>query len=170
MINLDFSDIKAAISGMGHALIGSAIAKGPNAPVTAARDAINSPLLEDTKIKGARQVLMNIIASSDIGLHDVNEACSVIREAADTDDLQLTFGVIADDAMGDSAKVTVIATGFATPVDKRESLIEPIPASDFFTERTPDPVPAAPLTEPMASAFEEDLDVPAYLRQGKLLN
>ena len=170
MINLDFSDIKAAISGMGHALIGSAIAKGPNAPVTAARDAINSPLLEDTKIKGARQVLMNIIASSDIGLHDVNEACSVIREAADTDDLQLTFGVIADDAMGDSAKVTVIATGFATTVDKRESLIEPIPASDFFTERTPDPVPAAPLTEPMASAFEEDLDVPAYLRQGKLLN
>ena len=175
MINLDFSDIKAAISGMGHALIGSAIARGPNAPVTATRDAINSPLLEDTKIKGARQVLMNITASSDIGLHDVDEACAVIREAADTDDLQLSFGVIADDSMGDSAKVTVIATGFAKPVDKRESLIEPIPASEFFTnraftQRTPDPVPAVPVTEPMASAFEEDLDVPAYLRQGKLLN
>jgi cell division protein FtsZ len=175
IINLDFSDIKAAISGMGHALIGSAIAKGPNAPVTATRDAINSPLLEDTKIKGARQVLMNITASSDIGLHDVDEACAVIREAADSEDLQLSFGVIADDSMGDSAKVTVIATGFAQPVDKRESLIDPIPASEFFTDRafaqrTPDPVPAAPVTEPMASAFEEDLDVPAYLRQGKLLN
>jgi cell division protein FtsZ len=181
MINLDFSDIKAAISGMGHALIGSAIATGPNAPVTAARDAINSPLLEDTKIRGARQVLMNIKASSDIGLHDVNDACSVIREAADCDDLQLSFGVIADDAMGDSAKVTIIATGFAKPVDARESPIEPRPASEFFTERTfsermPDPVPAAPVAEPtevemsMASAFEEELDVPAYLRQGKLLN
>ena len=60
LINLDFSDIKAAISGMGHALIGNAVAKGPNAAVEAARAAINSPLLEDTKIKGARQVLMNI--------------------------------------------------------------------------------------------------------------
>jgi cell division protein FtsZ len=179
LINLDFSDIKAAISGMGHALIGSAIAKGPNAPVAAARDAINSPLLEDTKIKGARQVLMNITASSGIGLHDLNEACSVIREAADCEDLQLSFGVIADDAMGDTAKVTVIATGFAKPADKRESLIEPKPASEFFTERTLDPIPApTPVIEPieagmpmtMASAFDEDLDVPAYLRQGKLLN
>jgi cell division protein FtsZ len=179
LINLDFSDIKAAISGMGHALIGSAIAKGPNAPVAAARDAINSPLLEDTKIKGARQVLMNITASSGIGLHDLNEACSVIREAADCEDLQLSFGVIADDAMGDTAKVTVIATGFAKPADKRESSIEPKPASEFFTERTLDPIPApTPVIEPieagmpmtMASAFDEDLDVPAYLRQGKLLN
>src|SRR5580658_1354240 len=112
LINLDFSDIKAAISGMGHALIGNAVARGPNAAVEAARAAINSPLLEDTKIKGARQVLMNITGSPEIGLHDVNEACSVIREAADTGDLQLNFGVIANDSMGDSVKVTVIATGF----------------------------------------------------------
>ena len=60
LINLDFSDIKAAIYGMGHALIGNAVAHGENAAVEAARAAINSPLLEDTKIKGARQVLMNI--------------------------------------------------------------------------------------------------------------
>ena len=124
---------------------------------------------------------MNITASSDIGLHDVNEACSVIREAADCDDLQLSFGVIADDTMGDSAKVTIIATGFSRPAEKRESVIEPKPASEFFTERIftermPDPVPVATVAEPldvemaMAGAFEEDLDVPAYLRQGKLLN
>ena len=59
LINLDFSDIRAAISGMGHALIGNATATGDNAAVEAARAAINSPLLEDTKIRGARQVLMN---------------------------------------------------------------------------------------------------------------
>jgi hypothetical protein len=103
----------------------------------------------------------------------------VIREAADCEDLQLSFGVIADDAMEDTAKVTVIATGFAKPADKRESLIEPKPASEFFTERTLDPIPApAPVVEPlgvempmaMGSAFDEELDVPAYLRQGKLLN
>src|SRR6185312_10183376 len=81
LINLDFSDIKSAISGMGHALIGTATANGPNAAVEAARAAINSPLLEDTRIKGARQVLMNITGSSEIGLHEVNEACSIIRDA-----------------------------------------------------------------------------------------
>jgi cell division protein FtsZ len=182
LINLDFSDIKAAISGMGHALIGNAIASGKNAAVEAARAAINSPLLEDTRIKGARQVLMNITASGEIGLHELNEACSIIREAADCDDLQLNFGVIADAAMGDTVKVTVIATGFAKPDEKRESIIEARPATEFFTERGPETAPPAPapvihepaVEEPMpmagAAVFEEELDVPAYLRQGKLLN
>ncbi len=184
LINLDFSDIKAAISGMGHALIGNAVARGPNAAADAARAAINSPLLEDTKIKGARQVLMNITGSPEIGLHDVNEACSVIREAADTGDLQLNFGVIANEAMGDSVKVTVIATGFARPEEKepkearRESVIEPKPVSEFFSDRPAEPAHVPPMREPVieplpvaaAPVFEEELDVPAYLRQGKLLN
>lgn len=180
LINLDFSDIKAAISGMGHALIGNAVAKGQNAAAEAARAAINSPLLEDTKIKGARQVLMNITSSPEIGLHELNDACSIIRAAADCDDLQLNFGVIANDAMGDSVKVTVIATGFATVEAKRESAVEPKPVSDFFTERPAEPAQAAPLPPPApvpesipvaaAPIFEEELDVPAYLRQGKLLN
>src|SRR5580700_10277696 len=179
LINLDFSDIKAAISGMGHALIGNAVARGPNAAIEAARAAINSPLLEDTSIKGARQVLMNITGSGEIGLHELNEACSIIREAADCDDLQLNFGVIANEAMGDSVKVTVIATGFTQTEEKREEKREPAaatkPAADFFAERTQDrPVPE-PAAEPMpvataAQVFEEELDVPAYLRQGKLLN
>jgi cell division protein FtsZ len=181
LINLDFSDIKAAISGMGIALIGNAVAKGENAAVDAARAAINSPLLEDTKIKGARQVLMNITASPDIGLHELNEACSIIREASGSDDLQLNFGVIAKESMGDSVKITVIATGFAKPEDLREPSIEPVPASAFFSERPADstgatPPPAGqPPAEPMtvngtAMTYEDDLDVPAYLRQGKLLN
>jgi cell division protein FtsZ len=175
LINLDFSDIKAAISGMGHALIGNAVATGPNAAVDAARAAINSPLLEDTSIKGARQVLMNITGSGEIGLHELNEACSIIREAADCDDLQLNFGLIADQAMGDSVKVTVIATGFKRPEDtgaadaKRESPIAPQPASDFFAERRQEEA-SAPIPAASTPVFEEELDVPAYLRQGKLLN
>jgi cell division GTPase FtsZ len=148
--------------------------------VEAARAAINSPLLEDTKIKGARQVLMNITASTAIGLHELNEACSIIREAAGTDDLQLNFGVIANDGMGDAVKVTVIATGFVpvVPVEPvRESVIEPKLVSEFFAERAPEPVaPPEPVIivqpEPgfAEAAFDEELDVPAYLRQGKLLN
>jgi cell division protein FtsZ len=176
LINLDFSDIKAAISGMGHALIGNAVASGANAAVEAARAAINSPLLEDTRIKGARQVLMNITASGEIGLHELNEACSIIREAADCDDLQLNFGVIANPAMGDSVKVTVIATGFTKPEDSRESVVASIPAADFFADRetraTAPPATPEPSREPMPAApvYEEELDIPAYLRQGKLLN
>jgi cell division protein FtsZ len=181
LINLDFSDIKAAISGMGHALIGNAVAKGQNAVVEAARAAINSPLLEDTKIKGARQVLMNITASPGIGLHELNEACSIIRQAADCDDLQLNFGVIANEAMGDAVKVTVIATGFAKqePAEmRREIVIESKPVSEFFADRAQNPTNGPTVPEPVeapmpvaaASVFEEELDVPAYLRQGKLLN
>jgi cell division protein FtsZ len=184
LINLDFSDIKAAISGMGIALIGNATASGANAAVEAARGAINSPLLEDTKIKGARQVLLNITASPEIGLHELNEACSIIREASGSDDLQLNFGVIVCKEMGDSVKVTVIATGF-TQEDPREPAIEVRPASEFFSERStgqgaaPAPI-VEPVPEPLAAItpaaiapaplFEDDLDVPAYLRQGKLLN
>jgi cell division protein FtsZ len=176
LINLDFSDIKAAISGMGIALIGNAVAHGENAAVEAARGAISSPLLEDTKIKGARQVLMNITASPDIGLHELNEACSIIREASGSDDLQLNFGVIAKADMGDEVKVTVIATGFAKQSDTHEPLIEAVPASAFFAERSEPAATAAPVIpesspEPMpAAVFEDDLDVPAYLRQGKMLN
>jgi cell division protein FtsZ len=179
LINLDFSDIKAAISGMGIALIGNATAKGENAAVEAARAAINSPLLEDTKIKGARQVLMNITASPDIGLHEMNEACSIIREASGSDDLQLNFGVIARPDMGDSVKVTVIATGFAKDEERRDPAIEVRTGGDFFTDRPAEPAPAvaaAPVPEappaaiPVAPVFDDELDVPAYLRQGKLLN
>jgi cell division protein FtsZ len=123
---------------------------------------------------------MNITSSAEIGLHELNEACSIIREAADCDDLQLNFGVIADNAMGDSVKVTIIATGFSKPEGRREPIMESRQASDFFAERPPEaayapaPVPAS-LAEPVAvaaaaSVFEEELDVPAYLRQGKLLN
>ena len=180
LINLDFSDIKAAISGMGHALIGNAVARGPNAAVEAARAPINSPLLEDTKITGASQVLLNITGSSAIGLHEVNEACSIIRAAAGNEDLQVNFGLIANDAMGDSVKVTVIATGFA-PVDSiREPVIEVRSRDEFFSDREPEPAaqPAAtPVPPPVeelivmaAPAFEEELDVPAYLRKGKMLN
>jgi cell division protein FtsZ len=166
---------------MGIALIGNAVAKGPNAVVDAALAAINSPLLEDTKIRGARQVLMNITASPDIGLHEMNEACSIIREASGSDDLQLNFGVIAKESMGDTVKVTIIATGFAKMEEVREAAIEALPTSDFFADRSREAEPVAARSTARDSAgeislpdtnpvYDDDLDVPAYLRQGKLLN
>src|SRR5438874_6960649 len=83
LINRDFSDIKATMSGMGYAMMGTATAEGENAAIEAARQAINSPLLEDSRIRGSRGVLINITGSSRLGLHEVNEACTIIREAAD---------------------------------------------------------------------------------------
>ncbi|HWB98124.1 MAG TPA: cell division protein FtsZ, partial [Bryobacteraceae bacterium] len=115
MINLDFSYIKATMLGMGYAMVGTALGRGENACVEAARQAINCPLLEDSKITGARGVIINITGSSRLGLHEVNEACSIVREAAACDEVQVNFGVIMDEAMADSVKITVIATGFQPP-------------------------------------------------------
>jgi cell division protein FtsZ len=112
LINRDFSDIKATMVGMGYAMMSTATAAGENAAVEAARQAINCPLLEDTHIAGSRCVLINIIGSSMLGLHEVNEACSIIREAAECDEVQINFGVTFNESMGESVKITVIATGF----------------------------------------------------------
>ena len=80
--------------------------------VAAAQKAISSPLMESGGVRGARGVLINITGSSQLGLHEVNEACTLMREAADNDDVQINFGVVLNEDMGDEVKITVIATGF----------------------------------------------------------
>jgi cell division protein FtsZ len=112
VINRDFADIKATMGGGGFAMMGTAMARGENAGLEAARKAINSPLLDDAGIQGARALLINITGSSRLGLHDVNEACAQIRHAAGCDDSQINFGIVLNEAMEDCVKVSVIATGF----------------------------------------------------------
>src|SRR6059058_4129776 len=112
MIHRDFAEVKATMVGMGYAMLGTAIARGENAAVEAARQEISCPLLEDSRIAGSRGILINITGSASLGLHEVSEACSIIREAAECDDVQINFGVIHNEAMGDAVKITVIATGF----------------------------------------------------------
>jgi cell division protein FtsZ len=193
IINRDFSDIKATMVGMGYAMLGTAVARGEHAAVEAARQAISCPLLEDSRITGSRGILINITGSSRLGLHEVNEACSIIREAADCDEVQINFGVILNEAMEDAVKITVIATGFTpenAPVPERrivpEIRIEPVrmpePALKSAPERVPEPAPLParmelePEPEPVSAGPEapvldlDDLDTPAYLRQGRLLN
>ena len=181
IINRDFADIKATMLGMGYAMMGTAVGRGEHAAVDAARQAINSPLLEDSRISGSRGVLINITGSSRLGLHEVNEACSIIREAANCDDVQINFGVTMDESMADSVKVTVIATGFqpqyAPPAEAPQKVAVPVPAPqpELVAEPAPAAAPAEPApafeAEPEATTFDqEDLDTPAYLRQGRLLN
>jgi len=189
-INRDFADIKAAMVGMGYAMMGTAVARGENAVTEAARQAISCPLLEDTKIAGSRSMLINITGSSRLGFHEVNEACSIIRQAAECDDVQINFGVILNEDMQDSVKVTVIATGFrpepsvvlAAPSERRgvvpvTRVAEPEPEPEPVIEEVavaaavpePEPEPEV-IAEPEPMLDLDDLDTPAYLRQGRLLN
>jgi cell division protein FtsZ len=186
LINRDFSDIRATMIGMGYAMMGTAVGRGEKAAVDAARQAISCALLEDTRIAGSRGILINITGSSRLGLHEVSEACSIIREAADCDDVQINFGVILNESMADAVKITVIATGFQpehAPIADRRSQPEiriqarppqlaPVAAAPepiSVVEPEPDPEPE-PEPEPEQMADTDDIETPAYLRQGRLLN
>src|ERR671933_1941702 len=111
LINLDFADVKAIMQGMGLALMGAGRASGEDRALKATQQAISSPLLEEATIEGAKGVLINITGGPDLTLYEVNEASSIIREAAD-DDANIIFGAVIDETMRDEMKITVIATGF----------------------------------------------------------
>ncbi|WP_043814585.1 cell division protein FtsZ [Desulfarculus baarsii] len=110
LINLDFADVRTIMSEMGVALMGTGEASGDDRAMQAANRAINNPLLEDITIDGARGVLVNITASSDITIDEVSEASQFIQEAAH-DEANIIWGTVIDDTMGDRMRVTVIATG-----------------------------------------------------------
>lgn len=161
LINRDFSDIRAIMTGMGYAMMGTATANGEDACVEAAQKAISSALMEAGGVRGARGMLINITGSSQLGLHEVNEACTLVREATENDDVQINFGVVLDEDMGDEVKVTVIATGFMRDslprFERRASRTEavappPLPVFEESTqEEAPEPmmVAAAPQPEPI---------------------
>ncbi len=144
LVNVDFADVKTIMSEMGQALMGSGTGTGEQRAQDAARKAISSPLLEDISISGARGVLLNITGSSDLSIHDVNEASSLIHEEAH-DEAHIIFGAVIDDTMGDEVRVTVIATGFGE-AEEEAMPVERIPAANVIG----------------------NLDVPTVIRHGKL--
>jgi len=113
LINVDFADVRTIMSNMGVALMGTGTASGETRAVVAARAAVESPLLEDVQIDGATGILINITGGANMTLVEVNQACSLIQEAAH-EDANIIFGSVIDDAMGDRLKITVIATGFTS--------------------------------------------------------
>jgi cell division protein FtsZ len=150
IINRDFSDITAIMLGMGHAMMGTASARGANAAMEAARLAIESPLMEAGGVRGARGVLINITASSQLGIHEVSEACSLIRTATVNDDVQINFGVVMNESIEDEVRITVIATGF-----QREPAVEISTAPRRIDPVYTAPQPAVDMNFP-AQAVEED--------------
>jgi len=176
VINRDFSDIRTIMLGMGYAMMGTAIASGDNAPVEAAQKAINSPLMEEGGVLGARGVLINITASAQLGIHDVNEACNLIRSATQNDDVQINFGVVMDESMGNNVKVTVIATGFqrdSLPEFERRSPHFPfssVSASEIGVDKQQELAAAASKESDAETAEDEqagkdEYEVPAILRK-----
>ncbi|MEE9614311.1 MAG: cell division protein FtsZ [Thermodesulfobacteriota bacterium] len=112
LVNVDFADVRTIMGEMGQAIMGSGTADGDNRAQDAARKAITSPLLEDISISGARGVLVNITgASSELTLHDMHEAMSLIHEEAHND-ANIITGVVFDEALVDEIRITVVATGF----------------------------------------------------------
>lgn len=143
LINLDFADVKSVMSGAGSALMGIGSARGEGRAVQAAGKAINSPLLE-ASMDGAQGVLLSIAGGSDLGLFEINEAASLVQEAAHPE-ANIIFGTVIDDSLGDEVRITVIAAGFegGTPTHKK---LEP---SAF---RSAEPAAPAPATPPPAAA------------------
>lgn len=163
LINLDFADVKAIMSGMGLALMGAGRASGENRALEATQQAISSPLLEEATIEGAKGVLINITGGTDLTLFEVNEASSIIREAAD-DDANIIFGAVIDESMRDEMKITVIATGFDKDIAEIGAPVThtgaPLPPPRYAA-RPGDDLPA----RTAGSTRSDDLDVPTFIRK-----
>jgi cell division protein FtsZ len=155
LINLDFADVRTIMREAGSALMGIGVASGDNRAVEAARAAISSPLLETT-IDGATGILLNITGGPDLGLAEVDEAAQVVTEAADSS-ANVIFGAVIDDGMGDSVRVTAIATGFGGRARRRRAEV-PVAVSSSSSERER-PAFDAP------SVQDVEIDIPSFLKE-----
>jgi cell division protein FtsZ len=184
-INVDFADVKTIMSDRGHALMGTGRAAGDKRAVTAMQQAISSPLLEDVQIDGATGLLINITGGRDMTLQEVNEALTLVHDAAD-EEAEIIFGSLIDENVSDEVKITIIATGFAhRGVEARRPV--PAPAHAVVTRpaaapaepavhgparatraTTPEPRPLAPgrpVKEPALPLDEDQFDIPTFLRR-----
>jgi len=117
LINLDFADVRTIMNEMGMALMGTGTSAGEGRALDAATKAISSPLLEDTSIKGATGILINVTGGPNMTLYEISEASKIVQEEAH-EDANILFGAVIDENMKDEVRVTVIATGFNKPLSR----------------------------------------------------
>ena len=175
LINLDFADVKAVMSGAGSALMGIGSARGENRALRAAELAISSPLLE-ASIDGAMGVLLSVSGGSDLGLFEVNEACELVQSAVHPN-AKFIFGTTIDDALGDEVRITVVAAGFeggeprkvVTPVIDAATLggvANPLPSNDPISvalDLDSESTPRRRVTFEELVA-EDEIDVPDFMK------
>ncbi len=189
LINVDFADVRTIMAEMGMAMMGAGVGRGDTRAVDAANASISSPLLEDVSIGGAHGVLVNITASSDFGMQEMNDAVELVQEQAH-EDAHIIVGLVHDSTLEDEVRITVIATGVGDRDADRLAF-----ARQAEQTQAAEPAPA-PVEEPVAErpararliddaiedrgdgeqedfAFEEVIDddrdkmidIPAYLRR-----
>ena len=165
LINSDFADVKTIMQNKGMALMGIGYGEGEHRAVEAATNAISSPLLEDVSIDGATGIIINVTGGSNLKIHEINEATTLIMEAAH-EDAEIIFGTVIDENMKDAVKVTVIATGLnsaeaAAGINQFAAALPPQPNAAMLSQFTPAPVvapvvaQAAPMAAPEAPVFHE---------------
>jgi cell division protein FtsZ len=142
LINLDFADVRTTMIDGGAAIMGSATASGPDRAEIAAREAINSPLLDGVSIRGARNVLVNISAGSNLGMRETTTATSIIQQEAG-DDAEIILGTVLDESFEDELRVTVIATGFELSSDRTQAKIAPNTKSEPMSQKRTFELPKA---------------------------
>jgi cell division protein FtsZ len=155
LINLDFADVRTIMADAGSALMGIGSASGESRASEAAKQAISSPLLEES-VEGATGILLNITGGRDLGLFEVNEAAELIHSAADSNS-NIIFGAVIDEGMGDDIRVTVIATGFdhgGVRAAREERARGPRDRGPRIDERQRDSLVIR----------DDDLDIPPFLR------
>lgn len=178
-INVDFADVRSVMKGMGRAIMGTGRCSGENRSREASLQAISSPLLENVSIKGARGVLINITGNTDLGLHEIHEAASVVYDQV-SEDAEIILGSVIDPSMGDEIMVTVIATGFDPQVDdvkmvaparvdveeaKPAVIAEPEKVEEIVVkEEKQEEFIAKPKTDLETSFDLDDIDTPTFLR------
>jgi len=170
LVNLDFADVKSVMKGMGRAVMGRGIAKGERRAQEAAQKAISSPLIEEGSIDGAKGVLINITGGSNLTLHEVSEASTLIQDTADPE-ANIIFGSVINPGLKEELIVTVIATGFEGIAEEKEterSSGKTIDLKSYIGRRSPSDF----LKTTALKEIETDLglegdewDIPTFLRK-----
>ena len=170
-INLDFADIKKVMEQMGTAIMGTGRASGENRALEAAKQAVNSPLLEDISIKGARGLLMNVTGPPDMTMEEIDDASGYIKGEVDSE-ADIFWGVVFDENMGDDIQITVIATG----IDKdnhhkvvRLRDVTPEEAEDSWTVRV-NGQGMESLDTPTFQRLKQEPDPPSFVEKEVHLN
>ena len=163
LVNLDFADVKTIMLNQGMAHMGVGCASGENRAEDAAKEAIQSPLLE-TSIEGAKGVIINITGGDNLGLHEVNTAAELVQRSVDPE-ANIIFGTVTDETMGDEIRITVIATGF----EKNEPIssigVDNITSKPWSGNK----MNSIPVSHDTSSS-QNDLDIPAFLRKNRNKN
>lgn len=163
LINVDFADVKTIMANAGSALMGIGRGSGDNRAIDAAKQAINSPLLE-LSINGAKGVLFNVTGGQDLGMFEIDEAAKVITQAADPE-ANIIFGSVIDPSLANEIRITVIATGFAgaekSPMEAH-GIDEMEKEEDVFTAMSSG---SPSSSEEKKDSELEDLEIPAFIRK-----